>query len=127
MKKDCFHIPDGIIYLDGNSLGPMPLAAAPRVQHTVNDEWRNLLITGWNKAGWYHQPRVLGDRLAPLIGAGTGSVVIGDTLSIKVYQALAASLQMRPERRVILSDTGNFPTDLYMACLLYTSPSPRDS
>lgn len=115
MKKDCFHIPDGIIYLDGNSLGPMPLAAAPRVQHTVNDEWRNLLITGWNKAGWYHQPRVLGDRLAPLIGAGTGSVVIGDTLSIKVYQALAASLQMRPERRVILSDTGNFPTDLYMA------------
>ena len=115
MKKDCFYIPDGIIYLDGNSLGPLPLAAAPRVQHTVDDEWKNLLITGWNKAGWYHQPRVLGDRLAPLIGASAGSVVIGDTLSIKVYQALAASLQMRPERRVILSDSGNFPTDLYMA------------
>ena len=115
MKKDSFHLPDGIIYLDGNSLGPMPLAANSRVQHTVDDEWKNLLITGWNKAGWYHQPRVLGDRIAPIIGAAEGTVVIGDTLSIKVYQALAASLHMRPERNVILSDSGNFPTDLYMA------------
>ena len=115
MKKEHFYLPDGIIYLDGNSLGPMPLAATERVQHTVNVEWKKLLITGWNKAGWYHQPRVLGDRLAPIIGAAAGSVVIGDTLSIKVYQALAAGLQMRPERNVILSDTGNFPTDLYMA------------
>ncbi len=115
MKKDSFYLPDGMIYLDGNSLGPMPLAAANRVQHTVDGEWKELLITGWNKAGWYHQPRVLGDRLAPLVGAKEGSVVIGDTLSIKVFQALAAALQMRPERNVILSDSGNFPTDLYIA------------
>jgi kynureninase len=115
MKKHKFHIPENTIYLDGNSLGPMPLATAARVQHTVEDEWKNLLITGWNKAGWYIQPRVLGDRLAPIIGAPQGSVVIGDTLSVKVYQALAAGLHMRPGRRVILSDTGNFPTDLYMA------------
>ncbi|MCL4138826.1 UNVERIFIED_CONTAM: hypothetical protein GTU68_057796 [Idotea baltica] len=93
----------------------MPLAATARVQRTVSDEWKNLLITGWNKAGWYAQPRVLGDRLAPIIGAQAGSVVVGDTLSIKVFQALAAGLHMRPKRTVILSDTGNFPTDLYMA------------
>jgi len=115
VKKDSFYLPEGVIYLDGNSLGPMPLAAAQRVQHTVDDEWKNLLITGWNKAGWYVQPRVLGDRLAPLIGADKGTVVIGDTLSIKVYQSLAAGLHMRPGRNVILSDSGNFPTDLYMA------------
>lgn len=115
MKKEAFHLPQDIIYLDGNSLGPMPRTAAARVQHTVDDEWKNLLITGWNKAGWYIQPRVLGDRLAPIIGAKEGTVVVGDTLSIKVYQALAAGLNMNPERRVILSDSGNFPTDLYMA------------
>jgi len=115
VQKDKFYIPPDIIYLDGNSLGPMPVNAAMRVQQTVTEEWKKLLITGWNKAGWYHQPRILGDRLAPLIGAPGGSVVIGDTLSIKVYQALAACIQLRPERRVILSDSGNFPTDLYMA------------
>lgn len=93
----------------------MPTAAATRVQQTVDGEWKNLLITGWNKAGWYTQPRELGDRIAPIIGAPSGTVVVGDTLSIKVFQALAAGLQMNPERRVILSDSGNFPTDLYMA------------
>ncbi len=115
MKKDLFHIPNGIIYLDGNSLGPMPTAAVARVQQTLTAEWGEMLITAWNKAGWFHQPGILGDRIAPLIGAQAGTVVIGDTLSIKVYQALAASLKMRPDRNVILSDTGNFPTDLYMA------------
>lgn len=115
MKKDQFHIPEGIIYLDGNSLGPLPKSAAERVQQTVVDEWGKMLITAWNKAGWFHQPSVLGDRLAHIIGAQSGTVVIGDTLSIKVYQALAAALNLRPERKVILSDSGNFPTDLYMA------------
>lgn len=115
MRKDQFHIPDGVIYLDGNSLGPMPKAAAARVQQTLVNEWSEMLITAWNKAGWFHQPAVLGDRLAPLIGALPGTVVLGDTLSIKVYQALAAALKMRSDRKVILSDSGNFPTDLYMA------------
>jgi len=115
VKKESFFLPEGLIYLDGNSLGPMPLAANGRVQRTVNEEWKNLLITGWNKAGWYTQPRELGDRIAPIIGANPGTVVIGDTLSIKVFQALAAGLRMNPDRRVILSDSGNFPTDLYMA------------
>ena len=115
MRKKLFHIPDGVIYLDGNSLGPLPKTAAERVRTTVVDEWGEMLITGWNKAGWFHQPASLGDRLAPLIGAEPGTVVLGDTLSIKVYQALAAGLKLRPDRTVILSDNGNFPTDLYMA------------
>ena len=110
-----FRIPDGVIYLDGNSLGPLPVSAEERVARTLAAEWGGQLIRGWNSAGWMAQPRVVGDRIARLIGAPAGSVVVGDTLSIKVYQALAAALAMRPDRRVILSDSGNFPTDLYMA------------
>lgn len=113
--KDRFHLPDGVIYLDGNSLGPLPKAAAARIARTVTDEWGDMLITGWNKAGWMDQPARIGDRIARLIGAEAGTVVMGDTLSIKVYQALASALEMNPARRVILSDTGNFPSDLYMA------------
>jgi kynureninase len=110
-----FDLPEGVIYLDGNSLGPLPKAAAARVARTVTDEWGKMLITGWNKAGWMDQPARVGDRIARLIGADPGTVVMGDTLSVKVYQALAAALEMNPKRRVILSDTGNFPSDLYMA------------
>lgn len=113
--KAMFHLPDGVIYLDGNSLGPLPKAAPARMATTMQDEWGEMLITGWNRAGWMEQPTAIGDRIARLIGAQTGHVVMGDTLSIKVYQALASALEMRPERRVILSDSGNFPTDLYMA------------
>ena len=110
-----FVLPDGVIYLDGNSLGPLPSTVAARVAQTVTAEWGKLLITGWNKAGWMDQPSRTGDRIAKLIGAEPGTVVMGDTLSIKVYQALASALEMNPSRRVILSDTGNFPSDLYMA------------
>jgi kynureninase len=113
--RTLFHLPEGIIYLDGNSLGPLPKAAAARVANAVTEEWGNMLITGWNKAGWMDQPARLGDRIGRLIGAAPGTVVLGDTLSIKVYQALASALELRPDRRVILSDTGNFPSDLYMA------------
>ncbi len=110
-----FHLPEGMVYLDGNSLGPMPLAAAARVARTVTDEWGEMLITAWNRAGWMAQPSRVGDRIARLIGAQPGHVVTGDTLSIKVYQAIASALEMNPTRRVILSDSGNFPSDLYMA------------
>lgn len=110
-----FHLPDGVIYLDGNSLGPLPLAAPARMQAAMRDEWGEMLITGWNRAGWMAHPRALGDRIGRLIGAEPGHVVLGDTLSIKVHQALAAALDLRPDRRVILSDSGNFPSDLYMA------------
>jgi len=113
--KAMFHLPEGMIYLDGNSLGPLPKAATARMTTTMQDEWGEMLITGWNKAGWMAKATDIGERVAGLIGAEAGHVVMGDTLSIKVYQALASALEMRPDRRVILSDNGNFPTDLYMA------------
>ncbi|MGR3403276.1 MAG: kynureninase, partial [Paracoccus sp. (in: a-proteobacteria)] len=85
--KRAFHLPSGVTYLDGNSLGPMPRAAQQRVAAMMADEWSDMLITGWNKAGWYEQPQRVGNRIARLIGAGPGEVVMGDTLSIKVFQA----------------------------------------
>ncbi len=114
-KKHLFDLPEGLIYLDGNSLGPLPKGAVERAVGTLTDEWGQQLIKAWNTAGWMALPQKVGDRIAGLIGAAPGSVATGDTLSIKVYQALAAALKMRPTRRVILSDTGNFPSDLYMA------------
>ncbi|HLH49052.1 MAG TPA: kynureninase [Roseiarcus sp.] len=113
--KAKFHLPEGVVYLDGNSLGPLPKGAMERARRTIEDEWGKTLIRAWNLAGWMDQPRRVGDTIAPLIGAAPGTVVMGDTLSIKMYQALAAALSMRPDRKVVLSDTGNFPTDLYMA------------
>ncbi len=114
-RKELFEIPDGIIYLDGNSLGVLPKGAAARATQVIENEWGGQLIKAWNTAGWMALPQVVGDRIADLLGAPSGSVATGDTLSIKVYQALAAALKMRPDRRVILSDKGNFPSDLYMA------------
>ncbi len=110
-----FDLPEGVIYLDGNSLGPLPRAAAARVARTVTEEWGQMLITGWNRAGWMELPSRLGNRIGRLIGAEAGAVVLGDTLSIKVYQALASAFEMNPTRKVVLSDTGNFPSDLYIA------------
>ncbi|MGZ2259764.1 kynureninase [Roseobacter sp. A03A-229] len=114
-KKHLFDLPEGVIYLDGNSLGPLPKGVSEKVQNTVVEEWGQALIRGWNSCGWMEQPARVGNMVARLIGAPEGSVVMGDTLSIKVFQALSAALAMRPGRKVILSDTGNFPTDLYMA------------
>ena len=113
--RSLFDLPEGMIYLDGNSLGPLPRGVAERVAQSIRQEWGQMVITGWNRAGWMELPSRLGDQIARLIGAEAGHVVLGDTLSIKVYQALASALEMVPERRVILSDTGNFPSDLYMA------------
>lgn len=113
--KDKFDLPDGVIYLDGNSLGPLPKGVPARVASMIKDQWGANLIKGWNVDGWMAQPVRVGDQVARIIGAPGGSVVMGDTLSLKVYQALSAALQMRPDRKVVLSDSGNFPTDLYMA------------
>ncbi|MDG1999055.1 MAG: kynureninase [Amylibacter sp.] len=114
-KKNLFYIPDGMIYLDGNSLGPIPKAAPAAIQNMLTGEWGEMLIRGWNNAGWMAQPSNLGNQIAPIIGAEPDSVAVGDTLSIKVFQALAAALNLNPDRYKILSDNGNFPTDLYMA------------
>ncbi|WP_375689734.1 kynureninase [Pseudooceanicola sp. LIPI14-2-Ac024] len=114
-RKDLFDLPEGMIYLDGNSLGPLPVAVKDHLASVVAEQWGQHLIKGWNLDDWMEQPVRVGTRVGRLIGAPAGSVVMGDTLSLKVYQALSAALEMRPERKVVLSDSGNFPSDLYMA------------
>ena len=113
--KSQFHLPKGIIYLDGNSLGPLPQKAQDRIQHTLNYEWGEMLVTGWNKAGWMDQPNKVGDRIAKLIGATSKTVTVGDTLSIKVFQALASATNYQKNRKVLLTDSSNFPSDIYAA------------
>lgn len=113
--KDRFVIPEGVIYLDGNSLGPLPRTVERAVSQMVTDQWGAHLIKGWNIDDWMAQPMRVGNLVAGLLGAQENSITMGDTLSIKVFQALASSLKMRPNRKVILSDSGNFPSDLYMA------------
>ncbi len=113
--KDQFILPEGMVYLDGNSLGPLPRSVHAHLSEMVTDQWGQHLIKGWNQDDWMGQPVRVGDLVGRLIGAPKGSVVLGDTLSIKVFQALSAALPMRPDRKVILSDSGNFPSDLYMA------------
>ncbi|BDW85537.1 kynureninase [Roseicyclus marinus] len=120
LRKHLFDIPEGMIYLDGNSLGPLPKSVPARLARAVTEEWGAHLIKGWNLDGWMAQPARVGDAVGRLIGAPEGSVVMGDTLSIKVYQALSAALQISPKRKQILSDLGNFPTDLYIAKGLLT-------
>jgi kynureninase len=110
-----FHLPEGITYLDGNSLGPLPKHAVEQARQTMTDQWGEMLIMGWNKADWMALPGVWVIVSAGLIGAPADSTVVGDTLSIKVYQAVASALELRPGRKRVLSDNGNFPTDLYMA------------
>ena len=116
-----FHLPPGVIYLDGNSLGPMPRAAEARAAAVIREQWGERLIRGWNDCEWMALPTRVGDRIARLVGAPAGSVITGDTLSIKLFQALAASLALRPDRRIVLSDSGNFPSDLYIAQSLLDS------
>lgn len=113
--RTLFEIPDGVIYLDGNSLGVMPKAARERVITELDVSWGRELIRAWNTCGWIDLPAKIGDRIATLIGAPSGSVVVADSTSINLYKALTSALQLSGDRRVILSDSGNFPTDLYVA------------
>ena len=112
-----FDLPDGVIYLDGNSLGARPAGALARATAVIEAEWGNDLIRSWNTAGWFDLPKRLGDRLAPLIGARAAEVVVTDTTSINLFKALAAALHLSKDsgRRVIVTERENFPTDIYMA------------
>jgi kynureninase len=114
-KRALFDLPDGVIYLDGNSLGVLPKGVAKRVQKAVVEEWGKDLITSWNKHGWFKLPERIGGRIGRLIGAREGTVVAADTISVNLFKLVAAALKLRSGRRIILSDTGNFPTDLYIA------------
>lgn len=113
--RERFALPEGVIYLDGNSLGALPKAAGERVAATVADEWGAGLIRSWNAAGWIDAPARVGAKIAPLIGAQPHEVIAADSTSVNIYKLLVAALQARPGRRIILTEPGNFPTDLYLA------------
>ena len=115
--RNLFDLPDGLIYLDGNSLGARPRSVAARVQQVVAEEWGDGLVRSWNDAGWFAMPLRLGDLLAPLIGAAPGEVAVTDTTSINLFKVLTAALGMQTDarRRVIVSERANFPSDLYIA------------
>ena len=119
-----FSLPEGVIYLDGNSLGVLPKTAAARVAEVVTQEWGRDLIRSWNSAGWFSLPQRLGDKIATLIGAAAGEVVATDSTSINLYKVLSAALsiaaQDSPQRKTIVSERSNFPTDLYIAQALCT-------
>lgn len=114
-KRQLFVLPEKTIYLDGNSLGPLPTHVAARLAGAVAEEWGQSLIRGWNTHGWFDLPRALGDRIGKLVGAGPGTVLAADSTSINLVKVLTAALRLRSDRRVILSDSGNFPSDLYVA------------
>ena len=109
-----FVLPEGVIYLDGNSLGPPPRTAAARLEQTVADEWGRLLIRGWNEADWIGAPQRVGAKIARLIGARPNEVVVADSTSANLFKLAAGALSLRPGRRTLLTETGNFPTDLYV-------------
>lgn len=117
--RDEFLLPEGVIYLDGNSLGAMPRGAGERARQVLEEEWGRDLIGSWNKNHWFELPGRIGAKIGRLIGGGDGGCVTTDTTSINVFKALAAALGIQredhPERRVIVSERENFPTDLYMA------------
>ena len=112
--RDRFDLPAGVIYLDGNSLGALPKAVPARLADVMAREWGTDLIRSWNDNDWWEAPLRVGDKLAPLIGAAPGQVAVGDSTSINIYKQISAACMMRPDRPVVLSETENFPTDLYM-------------
>ena len=109
-----FQLPEGVIYLDGNSLGALPKATPEVLRRVVEQEWGEGLIRSWNDAGWFAMAGRIGAKIAPLIGAAPDEVIACDSTSVNLFKLIAAALQMRPGRKVILSEPGNFPTDLYM-------------
>lgn len=110
-----FALPEGVVYLDGNSLGARPKVAAARAQSIIGEEWGNGLIRSWNDADWIGLPAKVGDKLGQLIGAAPGEVVACDSTSVNLFKLLSAAFVLRPGRRVLLTDRDNFPTDNYVA------------
>ena len=113
-NRALFSLPDGTLYFDGNSLGALPLATKARLDLTINDEWGRGLIGSWNTHDWIGLPLRMGAKVARLVGAQSDEVVVTDSTSINLFKLMAAGLAMRPGRSTILSEEGNFPTDLYI-------------
>ncbi|RDC60979.1 Kynureninase [Alteripontixanthobacter maritimus] len=112
--RDLFDLPEGVVYLDGNSLGALPKATPGRMEQVVRQEWGEGLIRSWNTADWFTLSQRVGAKLAPLIGAAQDEVIACDTTSVNIFKLISAALAARPGRKVILSEPGNFPTDIYM-------------
>ena len=113
--RDRFALPAATIYLDGNSLGAMPANVPARIKQALEQEWAQGLIRSWNDADWYPAPQRTGDKIAKLIGAGPGEVIVADSTSVNLFKVLVAATRMLPQRKVILAERTNFPTDVYMA------------
>jgi kynureninase len=110
-----FQLPEGVIYLDGNSLGAMPKSVPPRIARAIEQEWAVGLIRSWNDADWYPAPQRVGGRIAQLIGAQSHEVIVADSISVNLFKVLISALRMKPNRKRILGEIGNFPTDVYIA------------
>jgi kynureninase len=115
LARERFRLPDGLIYLDGNSLGALPVAAPQALLRVAEREWGGDLITSWNRHGWIDAPTRIAARLAPIVGAKPNELLIADSTSICLFKLLAAAVEARPGRTTILTERGNFPTDLYVA------------
>ncbi len=113
--RDEFVLPQGVVYLDGNSLGALPKAAVERINQVMTEEWGSGLIRSWNDAEWIDAPQRIGEKVGRLIGARAGEVIVADSTSVNLFKLLAGALQVQPERHFILTESENFPTDLYIA------------
>jgi kynureninase len=113
--REEFAVPEGVIYLDGNSLGALPRQTLPRLTQVIAQEWGGGLIRSWNAAHWIEAPARIGDKIARLIGAKAGEVIVADSTSVNLFKLLAGALRLQPERHFILTESANFPTDLYIA------------
>ena len=115
--RERFNLPAEVVYLDGNSLGALPIGVHERVANVIDQQWGERLIRSWNESDWYNLPLSVGDRIAPLLGVGKGEVVVGESTSVSLFRVLAAALRLRGNRQVVVTERENFPTDLYLSLI----------
>lgn len=132
-RRSRFALPDGVVYLDGNSLGALQRHVPAVLADVVRRQWGADLVSSWNTHGWWDAPTRVGDRIAPLVGAAQGQVVVGDSTTVALHQTVGAALRLRPGRRAVVTDPASFPTDLYVVAGLAAAhglevlhASPRD-
>ena len=113
-RREEFHLPQGLIYLDGNSLGPMPKKSLEHLEQAIRSEWAEELVRSWNKAGWWELPQTLGEMIAPVVGAASGQLIVSDSTSLNLYKTVHAALALSQGRNVLVSEADSFPTDLYI-------------